>query len=417
MQKRIVVVGGGAAGLMAAGRAAELGVRVVLLEKTSRTGTKLRITGNGRCNLTNDTDLADFMAHLGPNAMFMRNAFARFFAPDLIAFFASLGVPTVTERGRRVFPVSQDARDVVEALRRYNENHDVGVQHMSPAMSIEARNGVVSAVRLRCGTAVEARAIILATGGVSYPKTGSIGDGFRMARELGHTVTPLRPGLVPLVAAEEWVPRLQGLSLRNVRASLFQGDRRVAQEFGEMLFTHYGVSGPIILTLSSLASERLESGPLRLSIDLKPALDDKTLDARLLREFAAGPKSGYHALLKRLLPKSLIDVFAELSGISPDQPLSQFTVDQRRRVRSLLKDLSMSIVATRPIDEAIVTIGGVSTDEIDPRTMESRLVKGLYFAGEIIDVAGETGGYNLQVAFTTGRIAGESAAKALLGSS
>lgn len=261
-----------------------------------------------------------------------------------------------------------------------------------------------------------AQAIILATGGASYPKTGSTGDGFRIARELGHTVAPLRPGLVPLVTAEEWVPRLQGLSLRNVRASLFHGDRRVAQEFGEMLFTHYGVSGPIILTLSGLVSERLESGPLRLSIDLKPALDDKTLDARLLRELAAGPKSGYYALLKRLLPKSLIDVFAELSGISPHQSLSQFTVDQRRRVRGLLKDLSVSIVATRPIDEAIVTIGGVSTNEIDPRTMESRLVKGLYFAGEIIDVAGETGGYNLQAAFTTGRIAGESAAKALLGS-
>lgn len=396
--------------MMAAGRAAELGAAVVLLESTHRLGAKLRITGKGRCNLTNDCDVPTFLSHLAPNGAFMRNALARFFAADLTAFLRAHGVPTVTERGRRVFPASNDARDVVAALVRYVEEGGVAVRYDSPAAAILVTESRASAVRLADGATLAASAVILATGGLSYPGTGSRGDGYRMARMLGHTVAPLRPGLVPLVVREPFVARLQGLSLRNVRATLYRGEQELASEFGEMLFTHYGVSGPIILTLSSLASRWLPQEPLRLVLDLKPALDNAQLDARLRHDLAAMGKAGYHTLLKGLLPKSLIPVFAELSGIPAEQALSQFTAAQRQRVLALLKALELTVVDTRPIAEAIITLGGVPCEELDPITFESRLIPGLHFAGEIIDIAGDTGGYNLQIAFTTGRLAGEHAA-------
>ncbi|MHB0858841.1 MAG: BaiN/RdsA family NAD(P)/FAD-dependent oxidoreductase [Anaerolineae bacterium] len=408
---RIVVIGGGAAGLMAAGRAAELGALVLLLEKTLRLGSKLRITGKGRCNLTNDSEVGEFLSHLGPNASFMRNSLARFFAPDLIAFLNARGVDTVTERGRRVFPASNDAHQVVQALHDYGATNGVQIRYRAGVENLIVSEGAVQGVALAGQETIPCRLVILATGGLSYPGTGSTGDGYRIAREVGHTVSPPRPGLVPLVAEDAWVPRLQGLSLRNVRASLYREGRLLATEFGEMLFTHYGVSGPIILTLSMAALDALQQGPLRLSIDLKPALDSQQLDQRLLRDLQALGRRTYNSLLKGLLPRSLVDVFAELTGISTEMPLSQLSADHRRRVIALLKDLSIRIVRTRPIQEAIITQGGVSCREIDPRSMASRVVQGLYLAGELIDVAGDTGGYNLQVAFTTGRLAGEGAAQ------
>lgn len=421
----IVVVGGGAAGLMAAGRAGEVaagraaevlassgaGGQVLVIEKMGREGNKLRLTGGGRCNLTNVCPLREFIAHLEPNGAFMRNAFARFFVQDLVDFFHAHGVPTVTERGRRVYPASNNAYDVAQALYAYCREQGVQFHYDAPVDKLFVAGGKVRGV-LAGGEIIEAQRVILATGGLSYPRTGSTGDGHRLAQEVGHTITPLRPGLVPLVTAEEFVPRLQGLSLRNVRATLMQKDRVLASEFGEMLFTHFGVSGPIILTLSSRLDDALSAGPLQLCIDLKPALDEATLDRRLQRDLAALGKSGYYTLLKGLLPRALIEVFGERSGIPRDQRLSRFTAQQRGRVLHLLKHFDLTVVGTRPIAEAIITLGGVACKEIVPQTMASRLVEGLYFAGEIIDVAGDTGGYNLQVAFTTGRIAGESCAHA-----
>jgi len=412
MKHGIVVVGAGAAGLMAAGRAAELGADVLLLEKTGGIGNKLRITGKGRCNLTNDCEIREFIAHFGPTGPFLRNSLARYYVSDLIQFFAAHGVPTVTERGQRVFPASNEAEDVVKALRRYCLDHGVQFRTHAPVEEIRVVEGALRGVRVVGGATYDARRVIIATGGLSYPGTGSTGDGYRLARAVGHTVVEPRPGLVPLVTAEPFVERLQGLSLRNVRATLLQGNRELGGEFGEMLFTHFGVSGPIILTLSRLATEALATGPVRLSIDLKPALSAEQLDARIRRDIAALGASSYPALLKRLLPRLLIAVFQERSGIARDRALSQLTADERGRIVTLLQAFDLTVVATRPITEAIITIGGVSTREIDPRSMESRLVPGLYFAGEVIDVAGDTGGFNLQVAFTTGRVAGESAARA-----
>jgi len=412
MKHGIVVVGAGAAGLMAAGRAAELGADVLLLEKTGGIGNKLRITGKGRCNLTNDCEIREFIAHFGPTGPFLRNSLARYYVSDLIQFFAAHGVPTVTERGQRVFPASNEAEDVVKALRRYCLDHGVQFRTHAPVEEIRVVEGALRGVRVVGGATYDARRVIIATGGLSYPGTGSTGDGYRLARAVGHTVVEPRPGLVPLVTAEPFVERLQGLSLRNVRATLLQGNRELGGEFGEMLFTHFGVSGPIILTLSRLATEALAKGPARLSIDLKPALSAEQLDARIRRDIAALGASSYPALLKRLLPRLLIAVFQERSGIARDRALSQLTADERGRIVTLLQAFDLTVVATRPITEAIITIGGVSTREIDPRSMESRLVPGLYYAGEVIDVAGDTGGFNLQVAFTTGRVAGESAARA-----
>lgn len=412
MSDRIIVVGAGAAGLMAAGRAAELGARVLVLEKQAKPGLKLGITGKGRCNITNDSSVQDHLAHLGPQGAFMRNAYARFFAPDTIAFFNARGVPTVTERGQRVFPASQRALDVVAALRAYCLEHQVQFRLHSPVDALLVADGAIHGVRVGELT-LEAAAVILATGGMSYPRTGSTGDGYRLAAQAGHTIVPPRPGLVPLVLREPEASRLEGLSLRNVRATLYQGTRRLASEFGEMVFTADGVSGPIILTLSMLATDALARGPLRLQLDLKPALDEQELDQRLQRDLVALGHATYGKLLKGLLPRLLIEVFAQRAGIALDTHLSQFSAELRQRTLHLLKAFDWTVVATRPIDEAIITLGGVSTREINPATLASRRVAHLYLAGELLDVAGDTGGYNLQVAFTTGYLAGESACRAV----
>ena len=414
--KRVVVVGGGAAGLMAAGQAAA-NTPVLLLERMARLGTKLRITGKGRCNLTNTAEFDDFLVHFAfPNEgsegqLFLRNAFARFFAPDLVAFFEDLGVSAVVERGGRVFPASNDAHQVAEALIHFARKGGVQIRLRSRVIRLLRDGGRLCGVALENGEQVAARAVVVTTGGASYPRTGSSGDGYRLAEQMGHTIVPIRPALVPLVVAGTEPRAMMGLSLRNVEVRLLLDGQEVARDFGEMLFTHYGVSGPIILTLSGPAVARLEQGRLEMSINLKPALSPEKLDARLRRDLDQFGKQTFRKLVKGLLPQKMVDVVVARSGIPPDKPGHQITAVERKRLRELLHDFRLTIVGHRSLREAIVTAGGVDTREIEPRTMASRLVQGLYFAGEVLDVQADTGGFNLQAAFSTGYVAGRSAAR------
>ncbi len=411
---QVVVVGGGAAGLMAAGQAAAAGAEVLVLERMARLGTKLRITGKGRCNLTNMAAFDEFLAHFaflgseGESRYFLRNAFARFFAPDLVAFFEGLGVETVVERGERVFPASSDAHQVAEALAGFARQQGARVRFQCRAEDLLCEGRQVRGVSLQGGERVSAGAVIIATGGASYPKTGSSGDGYKLAGGVGHTIVPIRPALVPLVIAGPEPRAMMGLSLRNVEVSLLLDGVESARDFGEMLFTHYGVSGPIILTLSGPAVALLGRGQLEMSINLKPALSPEKLDARLLRDLDRYGKRAYRNVLKGLLPQKMIDVIVARTGIPPDKPAHQITSEERGRLRGLLHDFRLTVTGHRPLDEAIVTAGGL---EVDPRTMASRLVKGLYFAGEVLDVQADTGGYNLQAAFSTGYVAGQAAAR------
>jgi predicted Rossmann fold flavoprotein len=417
---------------MSAGQAAAI-APVQLLERTGRLGTKLRITGKGRCNLTNTASLDDFLVHFGFQGLdqnahtssrashqFLRNAFARFFAPDLVAFFEDLGVATVTERGGRVFPASNDAHQVAEALVRFAQHQGAQIRRKSRVVRLAVDGNRVRGVVLQGGEEIAAGAVIICTGGASYPKTGSSGDGYRLAEQVGHQLVPIRPALVPLVIAGSEPRQMMGLSLRNVEVRLLQDATEVARYFGEMLFTHYGVSGPIILTLSGPAVARMtlppeRTGRLELSINLKPALSAEILDARLRRDLDERGKQTYRNLLKGLLPQKMIDVVVVRTHIPPDKPGHQITAAERRRLRELLQDFRLEISGHRPLAEAIVTAGGVDTGQVDPRTMESRLVQGLYFAGEVLDVQADTGGYNLQAAFSTGFVAGRAAARAVMG--
>jgi predicted Rossmann fold flavoprotein len=403
---------------MAAGQAAATGVPTVLLERTSRLATKLRITGKGRCNLTNTAPLNEFLAHFAfpdeesESRFFLRNAFHRFFAPDLVAFFENLDVPTVEERGGRIFPASSDApggHQVADALVRFAQEQGAEILLRSRAVRLLRDGQRVTGVVLETGERLPAGAVVVATGGASYPKTGSTGDGYRLAEQVGHTIVPIRPALVPLVVGGSEPKQMMGLSLRNVEVRLLLDGEEFAREFGEMLFTHYGVSGPIILTLSGPAVQRLGRGRLEMSINLKPALSEEQLDARLLRDLDQYGKRSYRNLLKGLLPQKMIDVVVARTGIPPDKPGHQITAEERGRLRELLHDFRLTVVGHRPLDEAIVTAGGVDTREVDPRTMASRLVRGLYFAGEVLDVQADTGGYNLQAAFSTGYVAGQAA--------
>jgi predicted Rossmann fold flavoprotein len=413
----VVVIGGGAAGLMAAGQAAAAGASVLLLERMARLGTKLRITGKGRCNLSNTAEFEEFLAHFafpdeGSNSrFFMRNAFARFFEPDLVLFLENLGVQTAAERGGRVFPVSSDAQQVAEALAHFIKEQGVHVRLKSRVARLLTEDGRLAGVELAGGERIAARAAIVATGGASYPKTGSSGDGYRLAVQAGHTVVPIRPALVPLVCAGSETRAMMGLSLRNVEVRLLLDGQEFARDFGEMLFTHFGVSGPIILTLSGPAVAHLGQGRLEMSLNLKPALSPERLDARLRRDMDEFGLRTCHNLLKELLPKKMIDVVVARAGIPPDKPAHQITAEERERLRTLLHDFRLTIVGHRPLDEAIVTAGGVDTREVDPRTMASRLMPGLYFAGEVLDVQADTGGFNLQAAFSMGYVAGRAAAQ------
>ena len=398
--------------MMAAGQAAEVGAETLLLEKMDRPGRKLRIAGKGRCNLTNLAPLSEFVAHFGPNGRFLRQAFAQFSNSDLVAFFEKLGVRTVTERGGRVFPVSGQAQDVVDALVRWIRDQGATLRTRSPVERLLVEEGRVTGVQVSQGQVYHADAAIVATGGASYPATGSTGDGYRLAASLGHTIVPIRPALVPLETAGDVAPRLQGLSLRNVTVRVWGNGQKQAEAFGEMLFTHFGVSGPIILSLSRQVVDALRLGQrVILAIDLKPALDEGKLDARLLRDLDAHGKQQFRTLLKGLLPRKLVPACIDLTGIPSDKRAHQITSEERQRLRTWLKDFRLEVTGHRPFAEAIITAGGVDTREVDPRTMASRLVEGLYFAGEVLDVDADTGGYNLQAAFSTGWVAGRSAAQ------
>jgi predicted Rossmann fold flavoprotein len=409
--RRVIVVGGGPAGLMAAGQAAGLGARTVLLERMRRPGQKLRIAGKGRCNLTNVAPISDFIAHFGRNGRFLRQAFSRFFSQDLISFLEEIGVPTATERGGRVFPASGRAQDVVDALLSWAGERGVSVRTGSRVERLLIEEGRVAGTSTYGGGIHRGDAVIVVTGGASYPSTGSTGDGYVLAESVGHTIVAVRPALVPLVTSGKVAARLRGLSLRDVSVRVLVGGKKSAQAFGEMLFTHFGVSGPIVLTLSGRIVDALRAGEtVELAVDLKPALDERVLDARLQRDVASHGKQQFQTLLKGLLPRKLIPLCVELTGIPADRVAHQITARERRRLRAWLKDFRLEVGGHRPIEEAIVTAGGVSTREIDPRTMASRLAKGLYFAGEVLDVDADTGGYNLQAAFSTGWVAGRCAA-------
>ena len=413
-RRHVIVVGGGPAGLMAAGQAAELGAHVLLLEKMARPGRKLRITGKGRCNLTHVAPLGEFMSHFGPNGRFLRQAFSCFFTTELVALLEALGVPAATERGGRVFPASSRAQDVVEALLRWVSERGVTLRTRSPVGRLLVEGDRVVGVQVRGARARRewGDGVIVATGGASYPATGSTGDGYRLAASVGHTVVAVRPALVPVETAGDIAPRLQGLGLRNVTLRVWIDGRKRAESFGEMLFTHFGVSGPIVLSLSRQVVDALHMGQrVVISIDLKPALDDRKLDARLLRDIDTHGKRQFRTLLKGLLPSRLIPVCIDLTGICADKVAHQITAEERGRLRTWLKDFRLDVTGHRPFSEAIITAGGVDTREVDPRTMGSRLKAGLYFAGEVLDVDADTGGYNLQAAFSTGWVAGRSAAR------
>lgn len=414
-KEQVIVVGGGAAGLMAAGQAALNGAEVLLLEKKDKLGRKIAISGKGRCNLTNERNVEDFIACYPGNGRFLHGIIREFDNISLRQFLAQYGVETKVERGGRVFPVSGDAEVVVDALLSFVRQAGVRIKTAQAVESILSSEGQVRGVKLAGGEILPAAAVIIATGGASYPGTGSNGDGFKWARTLGHTVVEPRPALVPLRTAETWVKDLQGLSLRNVEAMLVVEGKNQAGEFGEMLFTHFGVSGPIILTLSRQAGDALRQGrQVELNINLKPALTPEQLDARVQRDFQKFSNKQLKNALDELLPQSLIPVLIALAQIDPDRVVHQITKEERRRLTELIQKLPLTIKDTLPIAAAIVTAGGVSVKEINPKTMESKKISGLYWAGEVVDVDGVTGGYNLQAAFAMGYRAGRAAAAEVL---
>jgi len=409
MHKTVAVIGGGAAGLMAAYQAARCGAGVWLFERNPNLGRKILISGKGRCNLTNIKDVEGFIENIPGNGKFLYGAITRFSNDDLIAFFENMGLNTKIERGGRVFPVTDRSLDVVKILEKAVLDAGVSIKYRSRVKELIIEKNSIRAIRLfdredvfYCDSAV------VATGGLSYPSTGSTGDGYELARRAGHTVTPLTPSLVPLITGEEWVKQLQGLTLKNVEVTFYLNGKKKNSIFGEMLFTHFGVSGPAILTLSRDVAAHLGE-QIRLAINLKPALDPEKLNTRLERDFKRYERKLFKNALNDLLPQKMIPVFIMLCGIDPEKPVNQITREERQKVIDTLTGLNVTITGCRP-KEAIVTRGGVSVKQIDPKTMESRLVKGLFFAGEVIDVDGFTGGYNLQAAFSTGCIAGIQAA-------
>ena len=433
--KQIIVIGAGPSGMMAAGRAAELGADVLLLEKMKRPGKKLLISGQTRCNLTNARELDDFISMYGANGRFLRNVFHRYFRNDLLKFMGRYGVETKTEPDGRIFPASDDARDVVKAFQRYLADHGVQMRTGVRASRIQVEKKRVIGIQTEQGE-YNAAAVVLATGGASYPGTGSTGDGYRMAEAVGHTITRLRPALVPLVVQEIQLARsMQGVSLHNVRLTAFQcradeidpslttasdvgrgtGHERASRPIiesrrGEMMMTHFGIGGPVTLQMSLAIVDALEKGPVSVSIDLHPDLSEKQLNQLLQHDFEHYGKRSFKRIVSDLLPRKMVEPFVEMTGIPPEKPVNQLGTAERKRLISLLKSLRFNIKGPLPLAAAMVTAGGVSLKEIDPRTMASRLVAGLYFCGEVLDLDADTGGYNLQAAFSTGYVAGEQAA-------
>ena len=406
----VIVVGGGAAGMMAAIFAARNGQNVTLLEKNEKLGKKIFITGKGRCNITNASEIEDLFSAVISNPKFLYSGFYSFTNDQVIHFFEELGVATKIERGNRVFPVSDHSSDVIAALAREMQHLKVKVQlHCEVKELLINNEREIKGVRLANGKKMTADAVVVATGGISYPSTGSTGDGYRFARNCGHKVTELFPSLVPMEVKEWYAKELQGLSLKNIEIHITDGKKKLYDEFGEMLFTHYGVTGPVILSASSIVGKTLEKKELVLHIDLKPALTEEQLDKRLLREFEANHNKQFKNAIDSLLPAKLRPVIIELSGIEEEKKVHEITKEERLNLLRLIKDFHMTLTGLRGYNEAIITKGGISVKEIDPGTMESKLIKNLYFAGEVLDLDAVTGGSNLQIAWSTGYIAGISA--------
>ncbi|AGK99678.1 NAD(P)/FAD-dependent oxidoreductase [Desulfoscipio gibsoniae] len=415
MDYDVIVIGGGPAGMLSASTAAARGLQVVLLEKNDKLGRKLFITGKGRCNVTNNGDMDDFFDNIITNPKFLYSALKAFDNHGLMALLASLGVPTKIERGNRVFPASDKSSDVIKALQKHLQVNHVDIKLQTIVKKILVKNNRVAGVLLNSAKQISAPKVVLSTGGMSYQQTGSTGDGYKMARQLGHSIVEPKPALVPLVTGEGWVKDLQGLTLKNVSIKAIVNNQIKAEQFGEMIFTHFGLSGPIILSLSSLIKEYINTPAnkqLRLSIDLKPALEAEQLDARLQRDF--NKYSGKHLknALDDLLPQKMIAIVLRLSGLDIHKQVNQISKKERSILVQTLKNITLTITGTRPLNEAIITSGGINVKEINPSTLESKIIKGLYFAGEIIDVDALTGGYNLQIAFSTGYLSGLSTAKA-----
>jgi len=410
-EKRIVVVGGGPAGMMAGIRAGELRQDVTLIEKNPSLGKKLLLSGKGRCNLTNACDLDSFIKRFSGNGQFLRDAFKKFFNLDLMRFFEERGLKLKTERQLRVFPETNRSGSVVEALEKELNKNKVKIIYKAVMKDMILQDNKIKGLLLQDGKIIPADRLILATGGISFSFTGSTGEGLDISRRLGHQIVELRPGLVPLETRQHYPRLLEGLALKNIRLRFSDSRKQIDSEVGELLFTRFGISGPLVLSLSGRIADWLkESNSVYVEIDLKPALTREQLSARLLREFKMNPKKTIKNTLKALLPKRLVDVFIHIVNIAPDNKVSQVTKEKRESLVSLLKAMRLDILKPRPIGEAMITRGGVSLKDINPRTMESRLIKGLYFAGEIIDIDADTGGFNLQAAFSTGYLAGESAA-------
>lgn len=403
---KVVVVGGGAAGMFVAITAAENGHQVTLYEKNDKLGKKLFITGKGRCNITNASDMETLFASVVSNAKFLYSSFYGYTNWDVIDFFENHGVRTKIERGERVFPASDHSSDVIRALEKEMERLHVRVILRTTVKDVVCEDGQFQYVLFGDGKRVSADACIVATGGLSYKTTGSTGDGLEFAKKLGHKVTECMPSLVPLVAKEPWVPELQGLSLKNVTATVYDGKKKLYQEFGEMLFTHYGVSGPLILSASSYIGKKLKDHELKLEIDLKPALTAEQLDHRVLRDFEENKNRQFKNSIGKLFPAKLIPVILELSGIDPEKKVNVISREERNAFVHLIKHFEVTLTGLRDYNEAIITKGGVSTKEIDPGTMESKLMKNLYFVGEVLDLDALTGGFNLQIAWSTARAAG-----------
>lgn len=405
----IAVIGGGAAGMMAAIVAAKNGHKVQLYEKNEKLGKKLYITGKGRCNITNAADMDCLFANVMSNRKFLYSAFYGFDNMQTIQFFEELGIKTKVERGERVFPVSDKSSDVINGMLRELKRLGVRIFYNTEVVDVEVRDNRVIGIDVSNGhttTYVPVGAVIVATGGLSYPSTGSTGDGYRFAKKMGHTVTKLSQSLVPFQTKESYVTEMQGLSLRNVSLKLFAGKKKIFEDFGEMLFTHFGVSGPLILSASSYVSNYIDKQEIKMVLDLKPALTKEQLDTRILRDFSEMQNKQFKNGFDKLLPKKMIPVIIRLSGIEPNKSIHSITKEERQKMISLLKEMELHVERLRGYNEAIITKGGISVKEINPSTMESNLVKGVYFVGEVLDLDALTGGYNLQIAWSTAHLAG-----------
>jgi len=410
MRKKVVVIGGGPAGMMGAGRAAEKGAEVVLLEKMDKLGLKLSLTGKGKCNLTNtEPEVSTFIENYGKNGKFLTNTFHRFFNKDLIKFFENLGLRLKEESGGRIYPKVEDSWAVVDALKKYLKKNNVKIYLEHPVKELLHYQNRIGGVICEKEN-ILCDAVVVATGGASYPQTGSSGDGYRFARETGHRVSPIYPSLVPLEIKEP-MKDLSGLKLKNVSVVIYNKGKKLAEEFGEFFFTDFGVDGSVVIKLSRKIKEEILSSELKMKIDLKPALTQSQLHSRIIREIEDNGKMSFNTLLKSLLPKQMISTFQKLCSIEPDKRIAEITKNEREKIVNLLKSFELTITGTRPISEAIITSGGVELSQINQKTMESKIVSGLYFAGEVLDIDGDTGGYNLQAAFSTGYLAGESVAK------